>query len=112
MDNGNLYVLFFSSYSVKPRILQHLQNDDVQNGTSYNITCNAYGDPALIYLWTKDGNRNIPNAKQVNGNKTLQINQVTIDNEGTYTCMVSNIEGNASTTANVTVFGKPSVYIS
>ena len=107
MDSGNLCVLFFFSLSVKPRILEHLQNDDVQNGTSYNLTCSAYGDPALTYLWTKDGNQNIPNANQVNGNKTLQINQVTIDNEGTYTCMVSNIEGNASTAANVTVFGKP-----
>jgi hypothetical protein len=97
---------------VKPRILQHLQNDDVQNGTSYNLNCSAYGDPALTYLWTKDGNQNIPNAKQVNGNKTLHINQVTIDNEGTYTCMVSNIEGSASTTANVTVFGMFSVCIS
>ena len=83
-----------------------MQNDDVQNGTSYKLNCSAYGDPALTYYWTKDGNQNIPNETLINGGKTLLINQVTIDNEGTYTCIVLNIEGNASTTANITVFGK------
>ena len=92
--------------SVKPQILHHLQNDDVENGTSYNLNCDAYGDPALTYSWAKDGNKSISNATPINGGKTLHINPVTFENEGTYTCTVSNIEGKASTTANIRVFGK------
>ena len=94
-----------SILSVKPRILKQLNNDDVENGTSYKLNCTADGDPALQYFWNMNGRQYIPNAVQVNENKTLHINPVTIDNEGTYTCMVTNIEGNASTTANIAIFG-------
>jgi hypothetical protein len=91
---------------VKPRILQHLEDDHVEIGTSYKLNCSAYGDPALKYSWTINDNQNIPNAIPINGNKTLHINPITIENEGTYKCVVTNIEGNASTTANITVFGE------
>ena len=91
---------------VKPRIVEHLKNDDVQNGTSYQLNCSAEGDPALQYTWTRNGNQNIPNANLTNRNKTLHLYPVKIDNEGTYKCVVSNIKGNASTAANITVFGK------
>jgi hypothetical protein len=104
--------LFFCSSSVKPQILQHLENGGVQNGTSYKLNCSAYGDPALNYSWTINGNQNISNAVTINGGKTLHINQVTINNEGTYTCMVTNIEGKASTTANITIFGECYCYAS
>ena len=109
-----VYKLFALSlfFSVKPRILQHLENDDVQNGTSYKLNCSAYGDPALNYSWTINGNQNIPNAITINGGKTLHISHVTINNEGTYTCTVTNIEGKASTTANITIFGEFYCYAS
>ena len=94
-----------SVFSVKPRILKQLKNHDVENGTSYKLTCTADGDPALQYSWNLNGSQYVPNAVLVNGNKTLHINPVTIDNEGTYTCMVTNTEGNASTAANITIFG-------
>jgi hypothetical protein len=83
-----------------------LKDNDVQNGTSYKLNCSAYGDPALKYAWAINGNQNIPNAIPINGSKTLHINPVTIENEGIYKCLVTNIEGNASTTANITVFGE------
>ena len=92
-------------FSVKPRILRQLKNDDVENGTSYELNCSAYGDPALEYSWNINGKQIVPNAVLINGNKTLHINPVTIENEGTYTCVVTNVEGNASTTAKITVFG-------
>ena len=97
---------FLGFFSVKPRVLQNLKKDDVQNGTSYKLNCSAYGDPALKYSWTINGTRNIPNAIPINGDKTLHINPVTIENEGIYKCLVTNIEGNASTTASITVFGE------
>ena len=59
-----------------------------------------------------NGNKNIPNAITINGGKTLHISQVTINNEGTYTCMVTNTEGNASTTANIKIFGEFYCYAS
>ena len=95
-----------SIFSVKPRILKQLKNDDVQNGTSYKLNCTADGDPALQYSWNLNGRQYVPNGVLLNGSKTLHINPVTIDNEGIYACIVTNIEGNASTTANITVFGQ------
>ena len=53
-----------------------------------------------------NGNENIPNAELINENKTLYIYPINIKNEGTYTCLVKNVEGNASTTSNITVFGE------
>ena len=97
---------FWWFFSVKPRVLQNLKKDDVQNGTSYKLNCSAYGDPALKYSWTINGTQNIPNAIPISGDKTLHINPVTIENEGIYKCLVTNIEGNASTTASITVFGE------
>ena len=97
--------LYFFLFSVKPRILTQLESVDVKNGTSYKLNCSAYGDPALQYSWNMNGKKIVPNAVLINGNKTLHINPVTIKNEGTYTCVVTNLEGNASTTAKITVFG-------
>ena len=112
--NDCIFLQFFPSdfidllnflFSVKPRILRQLENDDVENGTSYKLNCSAYGDPALQYSWNINRRKNVPNAVLINGNKTLHINPVTIENEGTYTCVVTNVEGKASTTAKIMVFG-------
>ena len=83
-----------------------MKDNDIENGTSYVLNCSAYGDPELTYSWFFNGKKSIPNAGKNNTKSTLRINPVTIDNEGIYTCLVSNIEGNASTTANITVFGE------
>ncbi|XP_028394789.1 hemicentin-1-like [Dendronephthya gigantea] len=94
---------------VRPQILQDLKDDDIENGTSYVLNCSAYGDPELTYSWFFNGEKSISNAAKNNTKSSLYINPVTIDNEGIYTCMVSNIEGNKTTKANITVFARPKI---
>ncbi|XP_028410342.1 uncharacterized protein LOC114532921 [Dendronephthya gigantea] len=94
---------------VRPQILQDLKDNDIENGTSYVLNCSAYGDPKLTYSWLFNGKKSIPNAAKNNTKSSLYINPVTVDNEGIYTCMVSNIEGNKTTTANITVFARPKI---
>ena len=105
-----LKVYFFKTFSgiflVKPRILQSLKNHDLRNRSSFQLNCSGFGDPALTYSWTMNGSETIPNAELINKNKTLHIYPVNIKNEGTYTCLIKNVEGNASTTSNITVFGE------
>lgn len=79
-------------------------DDDIQNGTSYQLNCSAYADPAPSYSWTLNDDKNIPNA--VNHSRILLLYPVTLRNTGTYKCIVSNKEGNALTSANITVFGE------
>ena len=94
------------SFAVKPRIIEQFNNDDVENGTSYKLNCTAYGDPILTYSWRLNGKWKIPNSYKTERNKTLVIHPFKLENQGIYMCFVENVEGNASTIANITVFGK------
>ena len=60
----------------------------------------------MTYTWSKDDNQSIPNSKVINQKRSLKIDTVRVENQGKYTCFVENIEGNASTEAYITVFGK------
>ena len=93
-------------FVVKPRIITRLHDADIENGTSHQLNCSAYGDPNVTYKWSKDGSQIIPNSEVINQNKSLKVVIVTIQSEGIYKCMVENSVGNDSTTANITVFGK------
>ena len=52
----------------------------------YFISCAASGSPAPTYTWWKDGEM-IPGAT----NTTLYFNALTRDDEGTYTCVATNL---------------------
>ncbi|XP_046846179.1 receptor-type tyrosine-protein phosphatase S-like isoform X2 [Xenia sp. Carnegie-2017] len=94
---------------VKPRIIEQFNNDDVENGTLYKLNCTAYGDPILTYSWRLDGKWKIPNSYKTERNKTLVIHPFKLENQGIYMCLVENVEGNASTIANITVFAIPQI---
>lgn len=55
-------------------------------GQFYFISCNATGTPAPTYSWWKDGEV-IPGAI----NSTLFFNALSRDDEGTYTCVATNL---------------------
>ena len=55
-------------------------------GQFYFISCAAIGSPAPTYTWWKDGEM-IPGAT----NTTLYFNALTRDDEGTYTCVATNL---------------------
>ena len=55
-------------------------------GQFYFISCAATGSPAPTYTWWKDGEV-IPGAT----NTTLYFNALTRDDEGTYTCVATNL---------------------
>ena len=55
-------------------------------GQFYFISCTATGSPAPTYTWWKDGEV-IPGAT----NTTLYFNALTRDDEGTYTCVATNL---------------------
>lgn len=95
---------------VKPRIKSELEDDDVRNGTSYQLNCSATGDPDPTYKWTRNGKPNVPNSATTLNSSLLKIDPVTIENEGIYTCTVQNIQGNASSTAKITVYGKLTLF--
>ena len=65
------------------------------------LNCRADGIPELRYSWNG-----------INSNASnITINNVNFDDEGFYTCTVSNLYGNASLTIEVIIIGKIQVYI-
>ena len=63
----------------------------------HNFTCQTEGGPDNMFEWTFNGsaltNSNIVSASM---QSTLTINNISASNGGEYTCIVSNVAGNAS----------------
>lgn len=80
----------------------------VERGDWVTLFCEAAGDPEPAYLWTKDsvtltGNTHV---RFHNNSQLLVLTNVTTRDNGVYTCLAYNVEGNASTSTNLTVYGK------
>ena len=81
----------------------------VERGDWVTMVCNATGDPEPAYSWTKDSITLTSSDHHVdlldNGRKVV-IRNVTTRDDGVYQCVAFNIQGNVSTTGNLTVHGK------
>ena len=91
--------------SALPKILSPLQDLVITAGENLKLTCNISADPPAIIRWTKDSSQKIPRASLLNNNFTLMIETVEISDDGNYSCVAINRQGNASSTAAVQVQG-------
>lgn len=90
-----------------PRIHAHLKDCAIEEGHSIKLTCTVSG-PELLIKWLKDGHPLEKSPKYrvlVNeGIVSLEILRTLPSDSGEYTCSVSNNNGDASTTAIVTIY--------
>ena len=64
-----------------------------------------YGDPPPSVYWVRNGSRVISRAEFSNGNTGLEIRNISVEDEGVYTCLTENRAGNDSFSATVEVKG-------
>ena len=77
-------------------------------GDTLELNCSSYGSPELQYSWvrnTRSGRSMFP-TNTTSNNNNITINNVTVDDEGVYTCTVSNEVGNSSYDVFITIIGK------
>lgn len=90
-----------------PRIHSHIRDVTIQEGHNVKLTCTASG-PELNIRWLKDGNpieKGPRNRILFNeGILTLEIPRAMASDSGEYTCFLKNSNGDASTSAIVTVY--------
>ena len=83
-----------------------------EGGENFKLTCEAKGVPSPVVTWYKDGKvyNGRPRAGEfiATGQYDYIINfvGVDIDDEGNYTCIVSNMYGRLTYSYNFDVFGK------
>ena len=70
-----------------------------------NLTCTVTADPEASIRWLKDDAENIPGAIYSQGNAILVLKNVTLTDEGWYTCLVKNRAGNATSEAYIEITG-------
>lgn len=90
-----------------PRIHNHIRDVTIEEGHGIKLTCTASG-PELNIRWLKDGNhieKGPRNRILVNeGILTFEIPRALPSDSGEYTCLLRNPNGDASTSAIVTVY--------
>lgn len=90
-----------------PRIYSHLKDVTLEEGQNIRLTCTASG-PELNIKWLKDGNPVEKSARLrvlVNeGILCMEIIRSMPSDSGEYTCLLTNSNGDASTSAIVTIF--------
>ena len=75
-------------------------------GSSANLTCMANGDPSPQYRWYKSGRLITDNGALTNGNQTLLLTKVTLNDDGIYQCEAYNVEGSDTSTTKLIVYGR------
>ncbi|XP_031786698.1 neuroglian isoform X2 [Nasonia vitripennis] len=86
------------------------KNEVALRGKKIELFCIFGGTPLPLTVWSKNGQRIRPNDRVTEGNygKSLIIKHVNFDDEGTYTCDVSNGVGSAqSYSINLEVLSVP-----
>lgn len=90
-----------------PRIHSHIRDVTISEGHNVKLTCTASG-PELNIRWLKDGNpieKSMKTRILVNeGILSLEILRASATDSGEYTCYLKNQNGDASTSAIVTVY--------
>ena len=87
----------------QPEFDRHPQNETKTEGENVTFTCNAVGNPAPTFSWTRDGSVvNTTSRITFNENhKTLTITNVVRGDSGEYICVATNnvnvVESNPST---------------
>ena len=77
----------------QPEFFQHPQNETKTEGDNVTFTCNATGNPAPTFRWTKIGSVLTTGSRislSLHG-KQLTITNVTREDSGQYVCEATNI---------------------
>ena len=87
----------------QPEFNTHPQNETKKEGENVTFSCNADGNPAPKFSWTKDGSV-VDTTLRITfneNNKTLTITNVIRGDSGEYICVATNnfntVESNPST---------------
>ena len=77
-------------------------------GDTLELNCSSSGSPELQYRWYRNTSsiQTIFPANTTSDSKILIISNVTVNNEGVYSCIVSNEQGNSSYDILITIVGK------
>lgn len=90
-----------------PRLHSHIRDVTISEGNNVKLTCTASG-PELNVHWLKDGNpvEKTPRTRILmnEGILSLEILRATANDSGEYTCSLKNQNGEAATSAIVTVY--------
>lgn len=90
---------------VKPFLIQGPEDVTAQVGSSVTLSCVVGGDPPPDVLWRRTaGGGNMPLGRViVLQDHSLKIEDITVDDEGEYTCDVDNTVGSLIASAVLTV---------
>lgn len=93
----------------QPEILLNLRDRTVVEGMSVRFNCRTSSTPKPYVLWYKDdhaiGSYGRYEISSMSGTQSLVIRDCQVGDVGTYKCQVTNLGGEAHTTARLTVEG-------
>lgn len=95
-------------FSVKPYLISGPEDITVLNGKTVTFECRVGGDPLPDVLWrrTADGG-NMPLGRvHILEDRSLQLDSVTVEDQGDYICEADNTVGTISAWGSLTVQGK------
>ncbi|KAF0297409.1 Roundabout 2 [Amphibalanus amphitrite] len=91
-----------------PHLVRGPTDTTVLVGDSVDLQCQVAGDPPPSVYWSRKNDRMPVGRINVLGDKTLRIEQVRAQDEGTYVCEADNVVGSVTASATVTVHSQPS----
>lgn len=102
---------------VFPKLIEKPSNVSVVAGKTFELHCQAQGQPEPVLSWQKDGGTSFPAADDrrmdfVPASKVYVIRNARPGDTGKYTCSAKNEAGFVNATAFVTVLGKGTPIIS
>ncbi|ETE56194.1 hypothetical protein L345_18095, partial [Ophiophagus hannah] len=89
----------------KPSFVIQPQNTEVLVGESVTLECGVSGHPPPHVVWMLSSGLPLPQNPRFNITSSggLYIQNVTLSDEGKYSCKASNREGSITATANIIV---------
>lgn len=104
-ENGRISAQAYLTVNAPPRIIIPPERQLVKSGERVEMRCVAYGNPAPIITWFKNGSSIQPTnkIKLQSQNSLLIITHVDEKDIGLYTCLAQSIHGNAESNGELRV---------
>ena len=100
---------FYISFCIEiPVFVDSPQDVLLSTGSNFTLTCNATGVPFPQLAWYKDGvllTASIPGRLDVQTNE-ISVYNVTLSDQGVYSCVASNAAGSSLANAMVDIISK------
>ncbi|KAG7305185.1 hypothetical protein JYU34_009220 [Plutella xylostella] len=98
---------------IKPYLITGPEDAVAQTGGSVTFQCRAGGDPLPDVLWRRSaGGGDMPLGRvKVLDDRSLRLDDVTIADEGEYTCEADNSVGVVTASGYLTVYDSPSIML-